>query len=134
MIFIICEIANHRVNERFIQHWIQDFLKMRLCNVESELKQILVNRQKLAITCNHYYTENGQKIHQQKWVNFSQNVLKKILDLTENEQINMIQNLVISSQAFLNSFLSETKIDMNCFACIEIFDRVLTYYKIRKLI
>ena len=66
MTSIVCEIMDHRVGERLIQHWIHDLLKMRLCNAESELKQILADRQEHAITCNHYYTENVQKIHQQR--------------------------------------------------------------------
>ena len=61
MASIICEIADQRAGERLIQHWIHDLLKMRLCNAESELKQILADRQEHAITYNHYYTENVQK-------------------------------------------------------------------------
>lgn len=38
MTSIIGEIADHRVGERLIQHWIHDLLKTRLCNAESELK------------------------------------------------------------------------------------------------
>ena len=37
------------------------------------------------------------------------------------------QNLVISSQAFLSSFSSETEADINRFAYVEILNRVLTY-------
>lgn len=63
---IICEIVDHRVGERLIQHWIHDLLKMRLCNAKIELKQILADWQEHAMTYNHYYTENIQKIHQQR--------------------------------------------------------------------
>ena len=66
MTSIIGKIADHGVGERLVQHWIHDLLKMRLCNAESELKQILADRQEHAITYNHYYTEKVRKIHQQR--------------------------------------------------------------------
>lgn len=131
MISIIDEIANRRVEKRFLQYWIDDFFKMKFRNVESEFEQILDNRKQYVVTYNHYYIENLQKIHQQKRAKSSQNALKKILELNANEQIDIIQNIVISSQVFLNSFSSNIEVDMNRFACIEIFDCVLTYYKIR---
>lgn len=133
MYSIIGEIADHRVGERLLQHWIHDLLKARLCNAESDLKQILADRQEHAITYNHYYTENVQNIHQQRRAKSSQNALKKILGLAENQHVDMTQNLVISPQAFLSSFSSQTEADMDRFACIEILDRVLAYYKVRKL-
>ena len=128
---LLNEIAERGVCQRLLQYWINDIMKRRLHHAERELNELFSDRKSHAITYNHYYTENVQKIHQQRRSKSSQEALKNVLGLSGDEKVDMTKTYIISPQAFLNAFLVGTEADMDRFACVEILDRMLAYYKVR---
>lgn len=127
---IVAEIANKRIGDRLMHYRINDILKKRLRDAEDELEEILRDRKRHAITYNHYYIDNVQKIHEQRRAKSSERALRKALGLTDESKLDMSKPLNISPQQLLTAMSTETEADMDRFACIEILDCMLAYYEV----
>lgn len=127
---ILGELTDSGTGGRLLHSWVNCRMAERFRLAEQELLEIFADRQDHAVTYNHYYTENVQKIRQQRKEYSPQQALKKALMLPEHENIDMKKSYTISPQAFLSAFSSVTEADMERFACIEILDRMQAYYKV----
>ena len=127
---ILGELTDSRISERILHSSVNSLMEERHGLAEQELQELFADRREHAITYNHYYTENVQKIRQQRQLKLPEQVLKKALMLPENEAFDMNRSYTIFPQTFLSAFSSATESNMDRFACLEILDRMKAYYKV----
>ncbi len=101
-------------------------LEERFTKAEEELRNLLNDRKGHAITYNHYYTENVQRLRSSRMNRRYEKVLNS-LEAQSSTAGKLDKNAVLAALTGAN----QTEADMEEFACEEVLDCMLAFYKVR---
>jgi hypothetical protein len=112
-----------------LTHCVDPLMEKVLKTATDELESLFRDRRRHAITYNHYFTENVQKIFNDRYERRILEVLKKMFPLNYNET----QRTGPTDLSAVWSKVSTTIPDMDTCASIELLDHLEAFYKVRKL-
>ena len=120
---LLNNVTNEEVFGTLFTHWIEPKLAKRMEGAKERLEGLLLDRQRHAITYNHYYTDVLQSFREKRQVN---QLVAKIQRFMGSSYI---QSSDVSSLA--RSLTTQSECDMDAFACSELLDSVQAFYKVR---
>ena len=120
---LLNNVTNEEVFGTLFTHWIEPKLAKRMEGAKERLEGLLLDRQRHAITYNHYYTDVLQNLREKRQVN---QLVAKIQRFMGSSYI---QSSDVSSLA--RSLTAQSECDMDAFACSELLDSVQAFYKVR---
>ena len=122
-------ITDHKTLVALFTYWIDRNINERFKKANQALDRLLNDRDRHPITYNHYYTDNLQKLKQERQVKELGSKIQSFL----NSSSDYVQNksFSISILAKTLSAHSGNESDMDSFACSELLDSMQAYYKVR---
>jgi GTPase SAR1 family protein len=118
----LTDLAPSEVIDSLFAYHIDTKMAERLEKANRELENLLEDRRRHAITYNHYYTDNVQKIRHDRFIERTARLLENISDSSPVQ---------MTKQAILNALAAPVEADMDDYACQEALDSMLAYYKVR---
>ena len=113
-------------------HWVEPVLTERLKKANERLDHLLIDRERHAITYNHYYTEVLQSIRQERQVKELEGKIRRFMDPLFTAKVPYLSSLDPSRLA--SSLATQSESDMDKFACSELLDSVRAFYKVSTFI
>lgn len=113
-------------------HWVGPVLTERFTKANERLDHLLIDRERHAITYNHYYTEVLQSLRQERQVKELEGKIERFIDSSSNSQHAYMGSLDASRLA--SSLATQSERDMDKFACSELLDSVRAFYKVSTFI
>lgn len=110
--------------EALFTHWIDPKLTARFEKANERLDALLTDRERHAITYNHYYTEVLQSLREERQVNELGAKIQRFMDSssTYGEALDVTR--------LAKSLATQSESDMDKFACSELLDSVQAFYKV----
>ena len=121
---LLNNVTNKEVFGTLFTHWIEPKLATRMEGAKERLEGMLLDRQRHAITYNHYYTDVLQSVREKRQMN---QLVAKIQRFMGGSSY--IESSAVSSLA--KSLTTQFECDMDAFACSELLDSVQAFYKVR---
>ena len=120
---VLNKVTNQEIFGSLFTHWIDPKLDERIQGANQRLEGLLIDRQRHAITYNHYYTDVLQSLREKRQV---------------NQLVTKIQRFIGSSGKIdsddasrLASLLTtQSEHDMDAYACSELLDSLQAFYKV----
>ena len=109
-------------------HWIDPSLTARFKRANDRLDGLLTDRERHAITYNHYYTEVLQSLREERQVKTLREKIQYFVSTPSDTPAVYGDSLDISKLA--RSLATQHESDMDVFACSELLDSVRAFYKV----
>lgn len=111
-----------------LMHYVDPLMEKLLKSAKAEMDSLFRDRHRHAITYNHYFTENVQKIFDARNEKRILGVLQRMFPLSYGGK----ERVGPKDLSEVYSMMSRTITDMDTYASIELLDRVEAFYKVRK--
>ena len=122
-------LADEETFETLFTHWIDPSLTARFKRANDRLDGLLIDRERHAITYNHYYTEVLQSLREERQVKTLGEKIQRFMSTSpETPQRAYRDSLDVSRLA--RSLATQRESDMDVFACSELLDSVRAFYKV----
>lgn len=109
-------------------HWIDPILTERFEKANERLDHLLIDRERHAITYNHYYTEVLQSLREERQVKELAGKIQRFMGSSSNSVPAYTADLDVGRLA--RSLTTQSEPDMDKFACSELLDSVQAFYKV----
>ena len=119
-------LTDEETFETLFTHWIDSNLTARFKRANDRLDGLLIDRERHAITYNHYYTEALQSLREDRQI---KGLAEKIQHHMSSEQRQAYMNDSLISR-LVRSVATQHESDMDEFACSELLDSVQAFYKV----
>ena len=114
--------------ETLFTHWIDHNLTARFKRANERLDGLLIDRERHAITYNHYYTEVLQSLREERQVEALAEKIKLFMDSSSKSESTYMDRPKVSKLA--RSLATQHESDMDKNACSELLDSVRAFYKV----
>ena len=114
--------------EALFTHWIDRNLTARLNSANERLDGLLVDRERHAITYNHYYTEALQSLREEREVKFLVDKIQAFMG-SSSESASAYRD-ASKVKKLARSLATQHEGDMDEFACSELLDSLRAFYKV----
>ena len=121
-------LTDEETFETLFTHWIDPNLAARFERANERLDGLLIDRERHAITYNHYYTESLQSIREERQVKALAEKIQQFMG-PSSESASAYKNTSKVSM-LAKSLASQHEGDMDVFACSELLDSLRAYYKV----
>ena len=119
-------LTNGETFETLFTHWIDPILTARIEKANQRLDDLLVDRERHAITYNHYYTDVLQSLREERQV---KQLMEKIQNFMGSERETYSKSS-FNTKEMARSLATHHESDMDVFACSELLDSVRAFYKV----
>lgn len=121
-------LTNEETFDTLFSHWIDPNLTARLERANERLEGLLIDRERHAITYNHYYTEVLQSLREERQVKALADKIKLFMDSPSKSGSTYMDHSKVRELA--RSLATQHESDMDIFACSELLDSVRAFYKV----
>lgn len=113
-------------------HWIDPILTARFKKANEMLDRLLIDRERHAITYDHYYTEALQSLRQERQVNELVGRIQHFMGSSSTSEPASTPAYIGSSDVsrLAKSLATQSESDMDVFACSELLDSLRAFYKV----
>lgn len=108
-------------------HWIDPILTEKFEKANEKLDHLLIDRERHAITYNHYYTESLQDLREKRQV---KELTSKIQRFMGPSSVVTGYNEGLDATKLARSLATQSEPDMDNFACSELLDSMQAFYKV----
>ncbi len=121
-------LADEETLETLFTHWIDPNLAARFKKANERLDGLLIDRERHAITYNHYYTDVLQSLREERQVKALAEKIQQFMRSSPNSAPIYKDSANIKDLA--RSLATQHESDMDVFACSELLDSVRAFYKV----
>ena len=122
------ELTNEETFETLFTQWIEPKLTARSSRASKSLDRLLIDRERHAITYNHYYTDTLQSLREERQVKALVEKIQNFLGSPSEFSSHSKKNLDVNGLA--RSLATQHEVDMDAYACSELLDSVRAFYKV----
>lgn len=123
---LLREVAPGDMLDLLFSNWINWKMQERFEKARSELKSLLIDMGRHAITYNHYYTENLQRARQTRSEERYIAAISSVADWDPDVK----GNITLDPKELLRALTSPNQASMDDFACEEVLDGMSAFYKV----
>lgn len=123
---LLQEVAPGDMLDSLFSCWINERMHERLEKASSELKSLLKDMSRHAITYNHYYAENIQRARQAR----SEERYITAINSVANWDTDVKGAITLDPAELLRALTSPNQANMDDFACEEVLDGMFAFYKV----
>ena len=121
-------LTDEETFETLFSNWIDPNLTARFKSANERLDGLLVDRERHAITYNHYYTEFLQNLREERQLKALTDKIQQFMGPSSESASAYKDPSRVSRLA--RSLANQQESDMDVFACSELLDSVRAYYKV----
>lgn len=121
-------LTNEETFDTLFTHWIDPNLTARLERANERLEGLLIDRERHAITYNHYYTEVLQSLREERQVKALAEKIKLFMGSPSKSGSTYMDHSKVKELA--RSLAIQHESDMDLFACSELLDSVRAFYRV----
>ncbi len=114
--------------ETLFTHWVDPNLAARFKRANERLDGLLVDRERHAITYNHYYTDVLQSLREERQVKALAEKIQQFMGSSSKPA--SIYKEPLNVDGLARSLATQHESDMDVFACSELLDSVRAFYKV----
>ena len=122
-------LTDEETFETLFTHWIDPNLTARFKRANERLDGLLIDRERHAITYNHYYTEFLQSLREERQVKALGDKIQQFMG--SSPEYASLKKDSSKVHKLARSLVNQHESDMDVFACSELLDSVRAYYKVR---
>lgn len=132
-------LTDEETFETLFTHWIDPSLTARSKKANNRLDGLLIDRERHAITYNHYYTEVLQSLREDRQVKTLGEKIQRFMSTSpetpqrayrESEPPQRAYRDSLDVSRLARSLAAQHESDMDVFACSELLDSVRAFYKV----
>ena len=121
-------LTDEETFETLFTHWIDPNLTARFKRANERLDGLLIDRERHAITYNHYYTEFLQSLREERQVKALGDKIQQFMG--SSPEYASLKKDSSKVHKLARSLVNQHESDMDVFACSELLDSVRAYYKV----
>lgn len=127
---LLSDLTDDETRTALLLYHIDPLMDSILIKANEKLRDLFVDRQRHAITYNHYFTDNVQKARQSRLQKSLKASLERLLPLVECRFEGLHRSAPTDVSTLASSLISETEVDMDTYASNELLDCMIAFYKV----